>query len=78
MSLAKPMARQFCRRIAATLLAFVAVVLPLVGRAEKANVVFIHCANVSEQDDRAWAVEMGKRQVQCLCNVRSSASDRRG
>jgi len=40
--------RQICRRIAATLLAFAAVVLPIAARAEKANVFFIHGANVSE------------------------------
>ena len=43
------MARQICRRIAATLLAFVAVLSALAARAEKANVFFIHGANVSEQ-----------------------------
>ena len=46
------MSRQICRRIAATLLAFAAAVLPFVARAEKANVFFIHGANVSEQDAR--------------------------
>ncbi len=49
------------RRIAATLVAFAAVLLPLAARAEKANVFFIHGANVSEQDARAWASEMFKR-----------------
>lgn len=48
----RQMARHFCRRIAATLLAFAAAVLPFVARAEKANVFFIHGANVSEQDAR--------------------------
>ena len=45
-------ARQICRRITATLLAFAAAVLTFVARAEKANVFFIHGANVSEQDAR--------------------------
>ena len=35
--------------------------LPLAVRAEKANVFFIHGANVSEQDARARAAEMFKR-----------------
>ena len=55
------MARQICRRLAATLLAFVAILPPLAARAEKANVFFIHGANVNEQDARAWAAEMFKR-----------------
>ena len=50
-----------CRRIAATLLAFAAVLPPLAARAEKANVFFIHGVNESEQDARAWAAEMFKR-----------------
>jgi len=54
-------ARQICRCIAATLLAFAAVLPPLAARAEKANVFFIHGANVNEQDARAWAAEMFKR-----------------
>ena len=55
------MARQICRRVAAMLFAFAAVLLPLVARAEKANVFFIHGANVNEQGARAWAAEMFKR-----------------
>ena len=55
------MALQICRCIAAMLFAFAAVLLPLAARAEKANVFFIHGANVSEQDTRAWAAEMSKR-----------------
>jgi len=47
------MARQICRRITAMLFACAAVMLPLAARAEKANVFFIHGANVSEQDARA-------------------------
>ena len=54
------MARQICRRIAATLLVFAAILSPLAARAEKANVFFIHGANVSEQDGRAWAAEVFK------------------
>ncbi len=50
-----------CRRIAAMLFAFAAVLPPLAARAEKANVFFIHEANVNEQDARAWAAEMFKR-----------------
>ena len=53
--------RQICRRIAATLLAFAAALPPFAARAEKANVFFIHGANMSEQDARAWAVEMSNR-----------------
>lgn len=50
--------------------AFTAVVLPpLVGCAEKANVFFIHGANVSEQDARAWAAEMFKRLWQAGANM---------
>ena len=47
--------RQICRCIVATLLALVAILPPLAARAEKANVFFIHGANVSELDARAWA-----------------------
>ena len=46
-------ARYICRRIAATLFAFAVVLPPLNARAEKANVFFIHGANVNEQDARA-------------------------
>ena len=62
-------ALQICSRIAATLFAF-AVILPLfAARAEKANVFFIHGANVSEQDARAWAAEMFKRLWQAGANM---------
>lgn len=37
------------------LFAFAAFLAPLAARAEKANVFFIHGANVSENDARAWA-----------------------
>ena len=58
----RQIARQICRRIAATLFAFAAVLSPFAARAEKANVFFIHGANVSEQDARAWAAvrEVGR------------------
>ena len=42
----KHSSRHICRRIAATILAFAAVALPLAARAEKANVFFIHGANI--------------------------------
>ena len=58
--------RQICRRIARFLLAFAAIRLPLAARTEKANVFFIHGANVSEQDACAWAAEMLKRQWQAV------------
>ena len=53
--------RQIYRRLAVTLLAFAAILPPLAARAEKANVFFVHGANVSEQNARAWASEMFKR-----------------
>ena len=59
----------FCRRLVVTLLAFAAVMSPLAVRAEKANVFFIHGANVSEQDARAWAAEMFKRLWQAGANM---------
>lgn len=46
-----------------------AAMLPLAARAEKANVFFIHGANVSEQDGRAWAAEMFKRLWQAGANM---------
>ena len=55
-----------------------AVLLPLAARAEKANVFFIHGANVNEQDARAWAAkhcEVFKRQQatwSCLVVARFS------
>ena len=63
------LARQICRRIVGTLFAFAAAMLPLAARAEKANVFFIHGANVSEQDARAWAAEMFKRLWQAGANM---------
>ena len=38
-------------------------------RSEKANVFFIHGANVSEQDGRAWAAEVFKRLWQAGANM---------
>lgn len=61
--------RQICRRIAGTLFAFAAILSPFTVRAEKANVFFIHGANVSEQDARAWAAEMFKRLWQAGANM---------
>lgn len=57
----KHTSRQICRHIARFLLAFAAFVSPFAARAEKANVFFIHGADVSEPDGRAWAEEMLKR-----------------
>ena len=62
-------ALQICRRIAVTLLAFAAILPPLAASAEKANVFFIHGANVSEQNARAWAAEMFKRLWQAGANM---------
>ena len=39
---------------------FTLTIFPLSAFAEKANVFFIHGANESEQDARAWAVAMFK------------------
>ena len=58
--------RQICHRIAGFLLAFAAVALSFAARVEKTNPFFIHGANVSEQDGRAWAAEMLKRQWQAV------------
>ena len=43
--------------------------LAFVVRAEKASVFFVHGANVSEQDARAWASEMFKRLWQAGANM---------
>lgn len=58
-----------CRHIAAMLLMFAVVMLSLTVRAEKANVFFIHGANVSEQEARVWAAEMFKRLWQAGANM---------
>ena len=52
---------QIRRLFAVTLFAFAAILMPLAVMAEKANVFFIHGANVSEQNARAWAAELFKR-----------------
>ena len=65
----KYLSRQICHRLAAMLLAFASVLPPLAARAEKANVFFIHGANVSEQNARAWAAEMFKRLWQAGANM---------
>ena len=43
-----------------TILFAVVLAFPIVAQAEKANVFFVHGANVSEQDGRAWAASMFK------------------
>ena len=65
----KQIAWQICRRVAGFFLAFAAVLPPLAACAEKANVFFMHGANVSEQDARAWAAEMFKRLWQSGANM---------
>jgi pimeloyl-ACP methyl ester carboxylesterase len=57
------------KSLAAMLLAVVAIMVPLAVMAEKANVFFIHGANVSEQDARGWAAEMFKRLWQAGANM---------
>ena len=49
--------------------AMLSVATPLAVRAEKANVFFIHGANVSEQNARAWASEMFKRLYHAGANM---------
>ena len=48
---------------AGVLFALAAVLTPCVVRAEKANVFFIHGANVSENDARAWAARIGATAI---------------
>ena len=57
------------KSLAAILFAFSVILAPLSVIAEKANVFFIHGANVSEQDARAWASEMFKRLWQAGANM---------
>ena len=57
------------KSLAAILFAFSVILAPLSVIAEKANVFFIHGANVSEQDARAWASEMFKRLWQVGANM---------
>ena len=54
---------------AGLLFALAAVASPLAAHAEKANVFFIHGANVSEHNARAWASEMFKRLWQTGANM---------
>ena len=56
------------RRIAFVVLAIAMFLLPL-SAAEKTNVFFIHGANVSEQDARAWAAVMFKGLYQAGANM---------
>ena len=48
---------------------FAPIIFPLSAFAEKTNVFFIHGANVSEQDARAWAVVMFKGLYQAGANM---------
>ncbi|MGN0834151.1 MAG: alpha/beta fold hydrolase [Kiritimatiellia bacterium] len=66
---ARQSSQVFRCRLAATLLALAAIFPPLVACAEKANVFFIHGANVSERHARAWASEMFKRLWQAGANM---------
>ena len=49
------------KAVAATLVAFAAVLSPFAARAEKTNVCYIHVANVNERNACAWESEMFKR-----------------
>lgn len=49
-----------------------------VAHAEKANVVFVHGANVSEQEGQVWAKEMFKRLWQAGANKYGIPSRRLG
>lgn len=56
-------------RYVVRLLLFAAAVFPVAALAEKTSVFFVHGANVSEQDARAWASEMFKRLWQAGANM---------
>ena len=56
------------RRIA-VIAATIAMILSPLSAAEKTNVFFIHGANVSEQDARAWAAVMFKGLYQAGANM---------
>lgn len=58
----------FSRGMAIPILA-VSLLLTLTTKAEKTNVFFIHGANVSEQDARAWAAVMFKGLYQAGANM---------
>ena len=57
------------RCIAVVAAVIVAFLLPIAAFAEKANVFFIHGANVSEQDARTWAAAMFKGLYQAGANM---------
>ena len=57
------------RRIAVIVAAIALFLSPLSAIAEKTNVFFIHGANVSEQDARAWAAVMFKGLYQAGANM---------
>jgi pimeloyl-ACP methyl ester carboxylesterase len=57
------------RRITAAVAAIALFLSPLSALAEKTNVFFIHGANVSEQDARAWAAVMFKGLYQAGANM---------
>ena len=65
----KSLARHSRHTWAGMRLALAVMALPFAARAEKANVFFIHGANVSEQDARVWASEMFKRLWQAGANM---------
>ena len=56
------------RRIA-VVIATIAILLSPSAAGEKTNVFFIHGANVSEQDARAWAATMFKGLYQAGANM---------
>ena len=57
------------KAFSALLFAFAAAFFPVAALAEKTSVFFIHGANVSERDARAWAFEMFKRLWQAGANM---------
>ena len=57
------------RRIVVLIAAIAMFLSPLSAIAEKTNVFFIHGANVSEQDARAWAAVMFKGLYQAGANM---------
>lgn len=64
------------RRIVVLIAAIVMSLSPLSAIAEKTNVFFIHGANVSEQDARAWAAAMFKGLYQAGANMEFYRHDR--
>ena len=57
------------KAFSALLFAFAAAFFPVAALAEKTSVFFVHGANVSERDARAWASEMFKRLWQAGANM---------